>query len=125
MATNSELFQMAHRIAKSIHIEGDCYYITFGSAIRIALKAIANIKAGDTKTITPALVAAMLHVVKLDVVANCIVNGVAVPAPFVCKSVVHMANICRSLLTLETMQNIVLVVSYDDNTTLTFNVVGE
>ena len=33
--TNSQIFKKAHKLAKSVHVAGDCYRVTFGAALKI------------------------------------------------------------------------------------------
>ena len=35
--TNSQIFKAAHKLAKSVHVEGDCYRVTFGAALKIVI----------------------------------------------------------------------------------------
>jgi hypothetical protein len=34
--TKSQIFKKAHELAKSVHVAGDCYRVTFGAALKIA-----------------------------------------------------------------------------------------
>jgi hypothetical protein len=49
----SQIFKKAHELAKSVHVAGDCYRVTFGAALKIV---IAEIKA--PKTLADRLLAA-------------------------------------------------------------------
>ena len=45
--TNSQIFKAAHKLAKSVHVTGDCYRVTFGAALKIIIaesKAPKNAK---------------------------------------------------------------------------------
>ena len=35
--TNSQIFKAAHKLAKSVHVAGDCYRVTFGAALKIVI----------------------------------------------------------------------------------------
>lgn len=45
----SQIFKQAHKLAKSVHVAGDCYRVTFGAALKIVIaeskapKAIVNV----------------------------------------------------------------------------------
>ncbi len=43
--TKSQIFKKAHELAKSVHVAGDCYRVTFGAALKIV---IAESKAPKT-----------------------------------------------------------------------------
>lgn len=34
----SQIFTQAHKLAKSVHVAGDCYRVTFGAALKIIIK---------------------------------------------------------------------------------------
>lgn len=33
----SQIFTQAHKLAKSVHVAGDCYRVTFGAALKIVI----------------------------------------------------------------------------------------
>ena len=33
----SQIFKAAHKLAKSVHVAGDCYRVTFGAALKIVI----------------------------------------------------------------------------------------
>ena len=35
--TKSQIFKKAHELAKSVHVAGDCYRVTFGAALKIVI----------------------------------------------------------------------------------------
>ena len=53
--TNSQIFKAAHKLAKSVHVAGDCYRVTFSAALKIVIseskapKTIVNVSVSAWK----------------------------------------------------------------------------
>ena len=51
----SQIFKTAHKLAKSVHVAGDCYRVTFGAALKIVIaeskapKTIVNVSVSAWK----------------------------------------------------------------------------
>lgn len=50
----SQIFKAAHKLAKSVHVAGDCYRVTFGAAIKAILEGLVM----TTKSIEDQLIEA-------------------------------------------------------------------
>ena len=52
---NSQIFKKAHQLAKSVHVAGDCYRVTFSAALKIVIaeskapKTIVNVSVNAWK----------------------------------------------------------------------------
>lgn len=75
MSHSSDMFKAAHRIAKAVHIKGDCYAVTFAAGLKQAyamVKAIVARKAGDLTPINAAQVAMLVDVDGLSLTGECV-----------------------------------------------------
>lgn len=64
-AAKSERFAAAHRVAKMIHVKGECYAVTFGQCLKAQydiVKSVTNRKLGESIKINPAQILAFINV---------------------------------------------------------------
>ena len=68
----SQIFKKAHELAKSVHVAGDCYRVTFGAALKIV---IAESKLADKeKNARLIMQPSVLQQIVVTPAANAVVN---------------------------------------------------
>ena len=68
----SQIFKKAHELAKSVHVAGDCYRVTFGAALKIV---IAESKLADKEKNARLIMSpSVLQQIVVTPAANAVVN---------------------------------------------------
>lgn len=68
----SQIFKKAHELAKSVHVAGDCYRVTFGAALKIV---IAESKLADKEKNARLIMSpSVLQKIVVTPAANAVVN---------------------------------------------------
>jgi len=68
----SQIFKKAHELAKSVHVAGDCYRVTFGAALKIV---IAESKLSDKEKNARLIMSpSVLQQIVVTPAANAVVN---------------------------------------------------
>jgi hypothetical protein len=68
----SQIFKAAHQLAKSVHVAGDCYRVTFGAALKIV---IAESKLADKEKNARLIMSpSVLQQIVVTPAANAVVN---------------------------------------------------
>ncbi|MNF29705.1 hypothetical protein D3C84_104170 [compost metagenome] len=112
---NSELFTIAHRMAKSVHIKGDAYNITFGHALKLArgwFNAIFKRAFGEQIPVSAAIVAGMSSVYcdEFHLTGSITISGTKYPYEFSCYMPSTMAKYIRKNLELADDHDLTLTV---------------
>jgi hypothetical protein len=68
----SQIFKKAHELAKSVHVAGDCYRVTFGAALKIVIaeSKLSNKEANARLIMSPSV----LQQIVVTPAANAVVN---------------------------------------------------
>lgn len=125
-AGKAERFVIAHRMAKAVHVKGECYAVTFGQCLKQvigAIKAIFAMKQGDKPTINAAQVLMLVNVFSLKIRGSITTDEGTYPEAMGCFKVERMAQYIPGLFDGAVKHDLTLTVRFENDDETVYKVV--
>lgn len=126
MTIKADYFNAAHRIAKAVHIKGECYAVTFGASLKQARAMVKNLmsrNAGERATTNAAQVAMLVNVEGLLLTGTCHTEEGKYSEGMGCFRLPRMVQYLQTVFNGVTSHDLNLEVTFNDKSKVNYKIV--
>ncbi|QHZ60130.1 hypothetical protein PJKIFABJ_00194 [Pseudomonas phage PE09] len=126
MTHKADLFRAAHRIAKAVHVKGDCYAVTFGQGLKQARAMIKRLltTTGELRyTLNAAQIGMLVDVDGLMLTGECHTEEGKYSEGMACFNVARMVQYVQTMFEGVTSHDLNLKVTFVDQSVINYKIV--
>lgn len=126
MTHKADIFNAAHRIAKAVHVKGDCYAVTFGQSLKQARAMVARLlttTGSDRYTLNAAQVGMLVNVDGLLLTGKCRTSEGEYSEGMGCFQLPRMVQYIQTMFDGVTSHDLNLKVTFNDKSVINYKII--